>query len=186
MDDTRKARSYYVLTALGTDRPGIVAEATEFLERHGCNVEESRMAILGGEFGLLMLVSVDQERAGTISNDIPKFAESSGLDVRWKMTKPPEVHRHPDALPYSLTAYGLDHEGIVHAISQALYDMGVNIVSAATSTYPAPVSGAPLFQMEMEIDVPQGLKIPALRDALEKVAQEQNTDIELAFEKALP
>ena len=34
------------LSAIGRDRPGIVAAATAVLLRHGVNVEDSRMSIL--------------------------------------------------------------------------------------------------------------------------------------------
>ncbi|MBZ0186776.1 MAG: hypothetical protein K8F91_11050, partial [Candidatus Obscuribacterales bacterium] len=39
-----------LVTAVGEDRPGIVARVTEVLSGHGANLEASRMAILGGEF----------------------------------------------------------------------------------------------------------------------------------------
>ena len=48
---------HLVLSALGPDRPGIVAEVTSYVTERGGNIEDSRMAVLGGEFGVMMLVS---------------------------------------------------------------------------------------------------------------------------------
>ena len=47
-----------VLTLTGNDRIGIVDDVTKIVLTHLGNVESSRMARLGGEFAMLMLVSV--------------------------------------------------------------------------------------------------------------------------------
>ncbi|MBI2195354.1 MAG: transcriptional regulator [Planctomycetes bacterium] len=184
MPDERSSREYFVLTALGADRPGIVAEVTEFLHQHGCNVEESRMSILGGEFGLLLLVAAPAGASAQFSQRLAELEARSRLEVRCRPTGPPQAHRVLGALPYRVKTYALDHEGIIHAISQSLSQLGVNIVSASATSYPAPISGTPLFQMEMKIDVPTGVEIPRLRAALERVALQQNADIDLTPEPA--
>ena len=175
------SRRFFVLSALGSDRPGIVAEVTELLQEHGCNVEESRMSILGGEFGLLMLVSASEGSAKSVSEHISELEASGGLEIRWKSTEAPQEHRTPDAIPYQVKAYAIDHEGIIHAISEALSNMKVNIVTASTTSYPAPISGTPLFQMEMAIDVPKDLDLAAVRQQMDLVARNQHADIEISF-----
>jgi glycine cleavage system transcriptional repressor len=175
------ARDFVVLTAVGTDRPGIVAVVTEFLSERGCNVEESRMAILGGEFGLLMLVSGKESTVIALDDEISKLEENSGLEIRIRRTAAPETHRQPGAVPYLIKTYAADHEGIIHAISRSLTQLGVNIVSASTSSHLAPISGTPLFQMDMEVDVPQSLNPNELRNMLDQVAVKESADIELSF-----
>src|SRR3954463_16826051 len=51
----------FILTLTGPDRIGIVDEVTGLLLDRGGNVETSRMARLGGEFAILMLVSLPAE-----------------------------------------------------------------------------------------------------------------------------
>ncbi len=52
----------FILTLTGPDRIGIVDKVTGLLLERGGNVETSRMARLGGEFAVLMLVSMPSER----------------------------------------------------------------------------------------------------------------------------
>ena len=59
-------QSYLVLTALGPDRPGLVRELSEFVAERGVNIDDSRMAILGAEFGGVALVV----KADVLPNDI--------------------------------------------------------------------------------------------------------------------
>jgi glycine cleavage system transcriptional repressor len=46
-----------VLSAVGTDRPGVVKDVSKAILDCGGNIEESRMTSLGAEFAVLMLIS---------------------------------------------------------------------------------------------------------------------------------
>jgi len=49
--------SYLVITALGEDKPGIVDKLSQTVAECGCNVVDSRMTVLGGEFAVIQLIS---------------------------------------------------------------------------------------------------------------------------------
>ena len=53
--------AHFALSAIGRDRPGIVAGVSGALLRHGANIEDSRMAILGGHFTMMLIVSTPDE-----------------------------------------------------------------------------------------------------------------------------
>ena len=53
----KKMAQLIVLSAIGSDRTGIVQDITEVILNCGGNIEESRMTTLGNEFAMLMLVS---------------------------------------------------------------------------------------------------------------------------------
>jgi glycine cleavage system transcriptional repressor len=171
--------SFLVLSALGPDRPGLVAEVTGYLTEHGANVEDSRMAVLGAEFGILVLVSGSPEQIAAVARDTAALTEKTGLAVMARPTKSPEEHRRAATIPCVVTAEALDHEGIVRAVSRALHGVGVNIVSLETTAYEAPVTGSPLFRMEARVDVPQVTGVARVRAAMAAVAVAENLDIEV-------
>src|SRR3954470_21760466 len=90
---------FLVLSALGPDRPGLVAEVTEYLTERGGNVEDSRMAVLGAEFGVLLLVSGTPEEIAAIQRDTEALSRKSGLSVLVRSTKSPEEHRRAAVIP---------------------------------------------------------------------------------------
>lgn len=49
--------NYLVITASGEDKIGLVDRLSSKITASGCNIEESRMAVLGGQFALIMLIS---------------------------------------------------------------------------------------------------------------------------------
>src|SRR5918992_733661 len=51
------------VSAVGLDRPGIIAAVAERLAAHGANITDSRMAILRGHFALTLIVE-GAERGG--------------------------------------------------------------------------------------------------------------------------
>ena len=137
--------TFLVLSALGPDRPGLVAEVTDYLTERGVNVEDSRMAVLGGEFGILVLVSGPPGPIAAVEAGQGALAAATGLSIVLRRTKSPEEHRRAAVVPCLVTAEALDHEGIVRAVSRALHGVGVNIVSLETTAYEAPVTGSPLL-----------------------------------------
>lgn len=176
---TTQPELFLVLSALGPDRPGLVAEITEYLTERGANVEDSRMAVLGGEFGVLILVSGAPAEIDAIERDKAALVEKTGLEILLRRTKSPEDHRRAASVPYLVTAEALDHEGIVRAVSRALHGAGVNIVSLETSAYQAPVTGSPLFRLEARVDLPSSVTVGTLRKAMDAVAEAENLDIEV-------
>jgi glycine cleavage system transcriptional repressor len=171
--------TFLVLSALGPDRPGLVAEVTEYLTERGANVEDSRMAVLGGEFGILVLVSGAPERIAAVERDHATLTAGTGLAVMLRRTKSPEEHRRAAVIPCLVTAEAIDQEGIVRAVARALHRVGVNIVSLETTAYEAPVTGSPLFRLEARVDVPQATGIAKVRRAMDEVAEAENLDIDV-------
>jgi glycine cleavage system transcriptional repressor len=49
------------VTAIGQDRPGIVAAVTKVLHERGGNLEDSAMTILGGQFAIVLLVATEDD-----------------------------------------------------------------------------------------------------------------------------
>ena len=171
--------TFLVLSALGPDRPGLVAEVTDYLTERGVNVEDSRMAVLGGDFGILVLVSGAPERVARVERDHDVLSDKTGLSVRRRRTKSPEEHRRAAVIPCVVTAEAIDQEGIVRAVARALHKVGVNIVSLETTAYEAPVTGSPLFRLEARVDVPQATGVARVRKAMDEVALAENLDIDV-------
>jgi glycine cleavage system transcriptional repressor len=170
---------FLVLSALGPDRPGLVAEVTHAITERGANVEDSRMAVFGAEWGMLILVSGNAGQVESIVGHLKDLEKKTGLTITSRKTKSPAEYRRRAVMPYVVTAEALDHEGIVRAVASALHELGVNIVSLETIAYNAPVTGSPLFRLEALIDVPQGLSIGRVRDAMSTVAERENIDVDV-------
>jgi glycine cleavage system transcriptional repressor len=171
--------SYIVLTAIGHDRPGLVDEISAFLSAEKINIEDSRMAVLGGEFAVILLASGEADIAEKLRGELPMLEKSTGLSIQVKPTLAPRDRMVVPSMPHRLSATSMDHPGIVHEITRILHKRNINIESMDTRITNAPLSGAPIFRMKCIINVPVGEKLSSLRRELEKLADRMDIDIEI-------
>ena len=170
-----------VLTVTGKDKIGLVDQVTRKVVEHGGNVESSRMAHLGGEFAMLMLISISDNESKTLDQDF-KSLRDLNYQISLIQTEE-EVGKYSGWLPYEIEVTGADHEGIIHEISHHLAAQGINIESMDTSSAPAPMSGTPLFMMRGVVLVPPKLSFHKWSDALEEIGDKLNVDVNIEVVK---
>jgi glycine cleavage system transcriptional repressor len=171
--------SNIVLTLTGADRVGIVEEVTRLLLELGGNVETSRMARLGGEFAVILLVSLPADKDQGLDRAVESLREK-GFQVAASRTEPSYAETRTGWTPYRIEVHGADHEGIIHQISSRLAKRGISIESMETETAAAPLSGTPLFEMTGRIIVPPGLKEPDWLPGLAGLGNDLNVDIRVS------
>jgi glycine cleavage system transcriptional repressor len=167
--------SEYAVTAIGRDRPGIVAAISGALLELDGNIEDSQMSILGGHFAVMLIVEVAdsvtpdrlEERLREVGEqlDLEAIAVSAVDPVAAERSRPSHV----------VTVYGADHPGIVHSVTSALAERGVNVTDMETRLAGAPQS--PLYAMIIEVDLgeaPEAEVDAALRTVAETAAVEVN------------
>jgi glycine cleavage system transcriptional repressor len=170
--------TYIVITAVGPDRPGLVDEISAFLSARKINIEDSRMAVLGGEFAVIMLASGETE-VEELRRDLAELDKATGLSIMIKPTLSPHERKVTPAMPHRLVATSMDHPGIVHEITSVLHRRNINIESMDTHVSNAPRSGAPIFKMRCVINIPVGEKLASVRKEMEKLADRMDIDIEI-------
>lgn len=170
-------RDYLVLSAVGPDRPGLVAGLSAYLAERGGNLEDSRMAVLGGSFGVMMLVSGERASLRRIEDELARVAVPLGLRLHAERTTAP--HLAGGEQRFRVTVDAADREGIVQAVANALYGIDGNILNLSSRVYPAPVSGAPLFHLELLVAVPRAAGA-RLEETLGAVARAENLDCQVA------
>ena len=169
-------KTQLLVTAAGEDRPGIVARLTEVFVKHGANLEESRMAILGGEFAAIILITLAEEKIAPLKKELQTLADET-ISVTTKSARPTDPKRFAKYAPYEITLTGADHEGIVHKVSTFLQSHSINIQCLDTALVYAPVSGTPLFHMKATVLVPPALSFSELQHQLDEIGDEECVDI---------
>jgi len=172
------SKAFAVISAIGTDRVGIVDEISGFVTDSGGNVEESKMAVLGGDFSVMMLVSMDSKSLEALPARIKEVESKLGLKIG--ITPTGQAASRADGRPYKLETVSLDGRGILHAVGAILHRHGINIEQLETSTEGAPLTGAPLFSLKASIILGPGIHVAALRRELEELEEARELDISLS------
>jgi glycine cleavage system transcriptional repressor len=163
---------HVAVTAVGSDRPGIVAAVTGvFVERH-CNIEDSSMTILRGQFAMMLVVDTPPDVAAA---DLEAALAGPAADLELLVAVRP-LPAADDGGPgvgppvdrWTVSVYGADRPGIVHGVASLLADQGVNIVDLSTRVIGSVEQ--PVYAMLLEVELPAGVDPNALHERLAEVA----------------
>ncbi|HEX8054838.1 MAG TPA: ACT domain-containing protein [Thermoleophilaceae bacterium] len=168
------------LTAIGHDRPGIVAAVSRVLLAHRANVEDSQMTILRGHFTMMLVVALaDDADVNTLRDDLDDVREELALEAIL-LSPLEEVDPGGEPVPtHMVTLYGADHPGIVHAATSVLAERGVDITDLTTKLVNEAGGAPPLYALMMEIAPPSEAPEDELEDALRRVAEDQGVEVSL-------
>ncbi len=123
------------LTVLGRERPGIVAAITRVLLDNDCDIRDSTMTLLTGEFAMLLIVELPAEMTGrALERELFEAQQRFDLTVTTKKLTPEEAYtpRPNPSMCWSITIYGGDQQGIVHHVAALLARKGISILDLKT------------------------------------------------------
>jgi glycine cleavage system transcriptional repressor len=159
------------VTAIGEDRPGIVAAVTGvFLER-GCNLADCSMSLLRRQFAMILLVEApDDLSVQGLEEALREPGERLGL-----VTSVREV-AHADAAvparPHVVSLYGKDRPGIVNRVTSVLASHLANITDLMSR-----LVGDDVYTVIVDVDLPEEADAEALAADLQTAARELGIDL---------
>lgn len=169
-----RLKTYLVISALGSDRPGMVEHLTRVIDESGCIVRDSRMTGLGAEFAMQLVVEGNWNNIAMLETSLPALEKRQELILQFKRTelRPPS----DNLLPYGVEAVSVQQAGIVHHLAHFFSSRGINIAELVTNAYSASTTGTPMFSVQLTVNVPADLQIAALREEFMDFCDHLNLD----------
>jgi glycine cleavage system regulatory protein len=161
-----------ILSAVGSDRPGLTQGLAEAVFAAGGNWLESHLSHLGGKYVGSILVELDAARLGQLNEAVARL-NASGLYVS---IAPAGDEPAAKGRPLSFELVAQDRPGIVHEVTAVLAELGVNIEDFATRTEMGSWSAERLFRATARLTVPEGTTPDAVQAALEAISGEIMVD----------
>jgi glycine cleavage system transcriptional repressor len=174
MNDKSTTRNHLVIAALGADKTGIIDQFARCILHSGCNINDSRMAVLGGDFALLLQVSGNWNNIAKLEDQLPWLEERLGLTITSRRTS--ERDSGHDLLPYAVDVVALNQPGIVHNLARFFAEREINIQEMVTTSYAAAHTGTPMFSVHLTIEVRAATQIAALREEFMEFCDQLNLD----------
>lgn len=167
----------FAVSVVGRDRPGIVAALSEVLLEHRVNIEDSRMTILRGHLAMTLVIAVpDGVRREALADGLERVRARLELESV-SLAEVAQLEPDPSSEPtHIVSVYGVDHPGIVHAVSAALAEQGWNITDMSTRLVHGDGGGA-LYAMMLEVALGPGASTSDLERVLEPVARAEGVEV---------
>lgn len=161
-----------ILTAVGSDRPGLTQALAEAVFGAGGNWLESHLSRLGGKYVGSVLVELADDRLAALESAV-RAVDADGLHVAMVA-----AGEEPAAAgePLAIEVVGQDRPGIVRQVTTVLAGLGVNIEDFASRIDNGAESGALLFRAQARLTLPRELSRDAVQDALEAISGEIMVD----------
>lgn len=165
----------FVLSVVGSDRPGLTKALAAAIQSAGGNWLESHLSRLGGLYVGSVLVELHADGVEALRSAV-RTVDADNLEVRIVPTLDAPAPEG-EALQFSLV--GQDRPGIVNQVTAILSGLDANIESFTTWITAEPHSGMPLFNMDARLRLPPQLQMGAVQAALEAISAEIMVDISL-------
>jgi len=167
--------THLVLTVIADDKPGLVESLSQIIASNSGNWLESSMSQLAGKFAGILRVSVDDDRAENL------IEELNGLSSEIKLIIEKAVYESAgqQSRMYELSLVGNDRPGIIKEISAVVSELGINVERLNTECTPAPMSSDALFKARATLEVPENVALEQLQNKLEQLADDLIVEIEV-------
>ncbi len=168
----------YIMTAFGKDRAGIVADVTRLLYENDCNLEDTTMSMLADEFTLSLLFSSQRsDIEELLTRECRRLELDKNISAFIRPIQTNAVKSENSYKTCTLHIEGLDQAGIVYKTSQFLADNNLNIIHLESAASSSPQSGATIYSMTINVQVPEELPFNELEDKLSAVSDELHVDV---------
>ena len=152
----------------------------QILADAGCNLEDTTMTRLAGEFAMILIVSPPQNLSlEQLQTRLKPLEKSHDLLINSREIAPEtslSAHEANEQMPrFIVSAYGAEHSGLLAKLTGVFAAHNVNITDVQSRV----ASRGAVYVMLFEVQLPADLSPELLELELEKVAQEIGVTISL-------
>lgn len=167
----------FALTTFGPDRPGTLARISKLLDERGCNIEDVSATILRGHGATMMILRApESDTAATL--EAAARGVVADTDVAVNVQPCVAAAAGPAPTPtHVLSVYGADRTGIVHRLTTLLAERSINLTDFDSRVVGR--ADRPIYAMLVEMELPAGHDVEALKDELKTLGKDLDVDVSL-------
>lgn len=163
---------FLVITALGSDKLGLLETFTKISKQCGGNILESKLSTMGEECAILLHLSGTWNAIAKLEAALPNLAESHRLAIHSKRTLPKNAN---NALPYQVQVFAKDRLGILNELATFFSRQGILIEKMETETYTAK-NHTHMTNITFSVNIPAKLHIATIRERFMEYCEDRNLD----------
>lgn len=119
--------NFLVVTAMGADRPGIISKLARIASDCDCDIADSRMALFGNEFTLIMMLSGTWAAITKFETHFPVLSVGLELMTVMKRTSKHTAQHYVSRL--EVTFSGKDQRGTMKKLTQFLDERSLDLAA---------------------------------------------------------
>lgn len=162
---------YLVITAVGTDRPGISDAITHHVTQCGCNIIDSRIALFGTEFTLIMLLSGNNNAISRIESTLPLTAQEHDLITVMKRTSKHQQRFISYTAEFHIEA--TDAPGLLKHFTHFMASRHIDISALSANTVESTTHGVDhQLILQISTNLPEDCNLMTIQEEFEHLCQQ--------------
>ncbi len=166
--------NYLLLSAIAPHLRSPLVVVTKRIADAGCHIVESRLASLGEDVVLNVLVVGSWDAVAKLESAATRLEREESLRVHTHRTQ--AKPNQSNLLPYLVEVVAADKPGILGQIADLFAARAIQIESLNSSRYRAMQTGAEMFQAQLTIGIPGKTHLAGLRDEFLEFCDSMNLD----------
>ena len=161
----------FIITAVGPDHPGMAHALAQRLFDANCNLEDTTMTRLSGQFAMILAVAPPADLTlESLAAQLQSLHDSHGLTIDIVAATATPLGEGPRHI---LTAYGPETSGLLARVTQVLAERNVNVTDVQTRIASAGMAYVMLFELELPPDL--------LAETLEDELRHRAPDLQISL-----
>lgn len=160
--------NHLVVTAMGTDRPGLVSRLARLASECDCDIVDSRMALFGNEFTLIMMIAGSWPAITKIETLLPSLSVELELMTVMKRTSKHIPKNFVSRI--EVTFSGEDQRGTMKTITQFLAERSLDL--AAVRSHAEDNQGLQTQSIFLAINIPEKVDLVTLETSIYQLAEQ--------------
>ena len=165
-----------IISAVGADRPGMAHAVAQTLFEIGCNIEDTTMTRLCGEFAMILVVSpASPLDARVLAEALAPLEKTHGLFINCKNVAAQGESEKTAPPRFIVSVYGAEGRGLLAGITRVLAQQNANVTDVQTRV----ASGGAAYVMLLEIELPETEHLVTVERALQDAAHHLGVQLSL-------
>lgn len=178
MSDTRErprpTENHLLINAFAMYPHSPLLPVTRRVAESGCNVIDARLATVGHDIFVALLVSGSWDAVAKLETMLTRLEREKTFKLIWNRRGPKESQTN--LLPYVVEVVAADKPSVLFQLADFLDRQGISIENLQSTRYCAMHTGAEMFSAQITIGVPASMHIAALRDDFLEFCDHLNLD----------
>lgn len=170
---------HLVISATGANRPDAINELFLLPAKNDCNIESSRLTVMGSEVAIIMMVSGNWNTIVKVETGVTSLKNDFEITVKRTKTHP----ANENMVSYLVQIVAANQSTLVYEIINFFVKQNIYIDDMQTDIFSVKFTGTPMLSLNMRIGIPTNLSIADFREIFTLLCDELNIDGILEPEK---
>lgn len=174
---------YLIVSILGKDKPGTLNILSKHLQEYDCDIESSRMSLMGTAFAMIIQISGHWNNITKLESSLPTMGKKHKLTIKTYRAQKPSYDEQ--LVVYTVDVISVHNPDLLASLSNFFHIQNINICDMNCSSFKSTLTGTPMSSLSMKIQLPADTALSSLREDFINLCDELNVDAILEPERSI-